>query len=367
MKPKKPADQPRNKIKRYRVTTSNRDFLADNLALLLTSDVPVASALHSISETAKTRNLRLALLQAEQEINDGSPLWKTLQINNLASPQTLALVRLGEESGNLSENLQAAASQEEKQRLFRAKIHSALVYPTFVFSVTLLVAIGVTWFLLPRLAETFAQLNTPLPLITKIFINTGAFLNHNGIWAIPLLLGIIYGSIYFLFFSKAFKRYGQSILLHFPGIGRLMSEVEISRFGLMLSSLLEAGLGITESLKLLETATNNYRYQKFYRELAVQFDEGFNFRTSLSKIPNSQKLLPPSVQQMLFASEKSGSMPQTLNTLGKIYNDKLELTTQNLESIVEPVLLIVVWFGVLGIAVAVIVPIYGLLKGINNV
>jgi type IV pilus assembly protein PilC len=348
------------------VRGKEREFFTSNLALLLRAAVPVGDALQSLKDASKSKPLQKAITLMQRDIDEGMSLGKALARSHVVSAQTLALVSLGEQSGNLAENLAVAAKQEEKQRSFQSKVRSALIYPTFVISLTLLVGIGVAWFLLPRLAATFAQLDIQLPFISQVFINFGIFLQNNGLWAIPLFIG---GSAlvgYILFGMRATRGAGQWILFHIPGVSGLLHEIEIARFGYLLGTLLQAGLTITEALTLLRNATTVAPYRKLYDYLRAKFENGYSFRTSFAEYRHAHKLLPPAVQQMVIAGERSGALPETLQNIGTIYEGKADVSTQNLESVLEPILLVIVWLGVMGVAVAVILPIYSLVGGLGT-
>lgn len=354
------------KIKRFHIRRKDREYFTGNLALLIKASVPVSETFQALKETSKSTTLHRALDQLQHDIDEGLPLWKALERSGIVGKQTLALVHLGEQSGNLSENMLLAAKQEEKQNAFRAKVRSALIYPVFVISLTLIVGLGVAWFLLPRLATTFSQLNVPLPLISRIFINFGLFLQEDGWWAMPTAAVVLGCLIWICFFAPKTKRVGQVILFHIPGVAALLYEVEIARFGYLLGTLLAAGLSVTEALDLLGQATEAVSYQVFYAYLRTSFDNGYSFRASFSSYKLANKLLPPAVQQMVIAGERSGSLPETLKNIGDIYEQKADISTQNLEAILEPILLVIVWLGVLGVAVAVILPIYSLVGGLSQ-
>jgi len=353
------------KIRKFHIRGKEREYFTTNLALLLKANVPVGEALQSLRETSQSRALKEALEQMKHDIAEGMSLWKALERCNVVPAQTLALVQLGEQSGNLIENLLVAAKQEEKQRIFKSKVRSALLYPGFVLGITGVVGLGVAWFLLPRLAETFAQLGADLPLISVILIGFGIFLKNNGLWAIPLGLALAALCGYILFGAPRTRGLGQRLLYRTPGVSRLLYEVEIAQFGYLLGTLLQAGLSVTQALRLLQDATSATRYKKFYDYLTRSFEDGYSFKVSLPKYKHGTKLLPPTVQQMVIAGERSGALPETLLNMGAIYEEKADASTANLEVILEPILLVVVWLGVLGVAVAVILPIYSLVGGLG--
>jgi type II secretory pathway component PulF len=350
----------------YHVSSKEREYFTANLSLMLDAAVPVHDILSSLQESTKSRALKKALIQMQNDIDDGLPLWKALERSGIVSTQTLALAKIGEQSGNLPNNLKIAASQEAKQRILKSKISSALLYPAFVLGTTVVVGVGVAWFLLPRLAETFAQLHIKLPLISRVFINLGTFLSRYGMRVVPALIVSMIILILILFVWRPTRSLGQRLLMYIPGIAGLLREIEIARFSYMVSTLLEAGLSITKSLQLLQNATESPRYQKLYKSMHDSFDNGESFAYIFQTNKSLRKLLPSPVQQMIISGERSGNLSDTLANVSYIYEEKSDTTTRNLEAILEPILLIFVWLGVLGVAVAVILPIYSLVGGLRT-
>lgn len=357
----------KRKIRTYHVAAKDREYFTSNLAVLLDAAVPVGEALQSLRETSKSRALRGAISQIQQDIEEGMGLYKALSRSGISSQQTLALINLGEESGRLVENLQVAARQEEKQRLLRAKVRSAMMYPAFVLGLTVVIGLAVAWFLLPKLSDTFSQLDVELPLISRIFIGFGDFLRTNGYWAVPSAIGGLLFIVYILFGAPKTKNIGRRLALHTPGIARLFREIEIARFGYLTGTLLQSGLSVTQALDLLVAATTSPTYKKFYRHLYEAFDDGYSFKDSIKQYKHADRLLPSALQQMVIAGEHSGSLPETLEKIGTMYEEKSDVTTENLETLLEPILLIIVWLGVMAVAVAVILPVYSLIGGLDAI
>jgi type IV pilus assembly protein PilC len=344
----------------------DREYFTENLGLLLKSAVPIGDALDSLANSMRSSSMKKTIHQMNADIEAGYSLGDALERSRLVSEQTLALVRLGEASGHLVENLRLAAQQEDKRHNFKSKVRSALIYPSFVLGLTLIVGLGVSWFLLPRLSATFSQLHAHLPFISRVMIGYGLFLKNHGLVAVPAFL--IFGAVsgYVLFGLKSTRKVGQQLLFSIPGIGRLMREVEIAQFGYLFGTLLDAGLPVIQAVHLLAGASTSTRYQDFYNYLARSLDDGYSFKESLARFKGSEKMLPPPVQQMIIAGERSGSLPEVLTVIGRNYEQKSDITTANLESILEPILLLIVWMGVLLVAVAVIVPIYSLVGGLSK-
>lgn len=343
-----------------------KEYFVENLSMLVASGMPVLTALNAIAQDVFSSRMKTNVQSITTAIENGSTIWKALKESGLFHDHTIALIRLGEESGRLSENLKVISVEEKKSRLFRSKIHSAMMYPTFVLFVTFVVGLGIAWFILPKLSLIFSQLKIELPWMTRVLIDLGAFLNEKGFYVLPLFGVFVFLLFYIFFFFSKTKWIGQTILLSLPGISGLIREIEIARFGYLLGTLLEAGVPITRALKLLAHATDIRHYGIFYQQLRDSLSEGNSFRKTFLLLPNIKKIIPLPIQQLIIVGEQSGNLSEVLQEMSESYEGKADMTTKNLTTILEPVILVIVWLGVVGVALSVILPIYSLVGGLNS-
>src|SRR3989338_5258203 len=208
-----------------------RDYFVENLSMLISGGMPIIQVLDSIGAEMRSRRMKNAIADIRADIESGTPLWKTLLSSRLFPTHAVSLIRLGEESGKLTQNLKVVAIEQEKDRVFKSKIRSAMMYPVFVLSLTAIVGVGISWFILPKLAVVFSQLKIKLPLITKILIGSGTFLGNYGQYVVPVAIFIIIVLFFFVFIFSKTKFIGQYILFSIPGIKGLIKEVEIARLG----------------------------------------------------------------------------------------------------------------------------------------
>lgn len=326
----------------------------------------IPMALDSILKGLRNKTLIKIMKRVMTDVDEGSSLHKALGKTNLLPAYALSLIKIGEESGNLTTNLMVVAAQQKKEDTLKSKIHSAMIYPMLVLSITVLVGLGVAWFILPNLAKVFSNLKLNLPLVTRILISFATLLRHQGYWLLPALILALFLFIYFIFYNSRTNFIGQSVLFTLPFTKRLIVNLELSRFGYVLSGLLSAGIPIKETIKLLEESSGLYRYKKFYQYLGDGFEVGNSFQTSFSKYPNIDSLIPPPIQQVIISGEQSGKLSQSLVLVSDRFEQKTEESIKNLPVILEPVFLIIIWLGVLGVAIAVILPIYSLVGNLNN-
>lgn len=345
---------------------SEKDYLLENLSMLIDSGLDMVTSLESIKRDLKSRKMRQVVDQISASISSGSTLWLALQKSKLFPAYIISFIRIGEETGRLPENLKIVIKQQEKQNNLKAKIQSATLYPMFVFSLTLIIGLGVAWFILPRLALVFSSLKLELPFITQVLIAIGLFLGQYGFIVVPLAVTLFLVLFYLVFIYPKTRFIGEMILFTSPIFSGLVKEIELSRFGFLLGTLLASGISVVEAMDSLISATSSTIYKNLYSHLRTQISQGNSLQKSLASYPGIDNLMPATLRQMISSAEQSGHLSETLLKINENLEVKMENTTKNLSVMLEPVLLIIVWIGVVGVAVAVILPIYSLIGGLNK-
>ena len=343
-----------------------RDFLVENLSVLIASGMNVMSALDAIHGEMKTKVMKKTIETLRAEVDEGMPIWKSLDNTGLFTKHAIALLKIGEESGRLPANLKVISEQSQKDRMFKSKLFSALMYPVAVLAIAFILGILIAWYLLPKMSGIFDSMHMKLPFLTRVIIAVGKFLGTDGYWAVPVLFTVVFTLGYFLFVNKKTLYIGQAIMFKTPIINRMILEIELARFGYILSNLLGAGIPLVDSLDSLSIASSYIRYQKFYAFMRDNIELGNTFQKCFSDYPvKSSKLIPYPIQMMVITSEQSGKLQETLGVIGHLYDEKTEITTKNLSTMLEPIMMIVIFGAVLVLALGVLLPLYGMLGGIK--
>ncbi len=353
-------------IARMFIRARDRMFFLEHLSLLLGAGMDVIQILDGAQKDVRSWGMRRLIANIKSDVNSGVSLWRAFENTKAMPEHVISLVRIGEQSGRLSANLDVIVLQQEKEHEFRSRIRSAMMYPVFVMVLAVVVGIGIAWFILPRLSDVFAELDVDLPLVTRILIRIGAFFSEYGSVAIPIALGVIGLLVVMLFVSRPTRFIGQWMLMQLPGVKGLIQQVELSRFGYLLGTLLDAGLPIVEALESVAQSTTVASYRRLYRYLGNTVNEGQSLRVSFESYRHAASLIPHSIQQLIVAGEQSGKLPQTLLKIGKTFESKTETTTKNLAVILEPILLVIVWVGVVLVALAVVLPVYSLIGNLQT-
>jgi len=337
-------------------------FFLENLSVLISAGMDLLSALRTLLEETKSRRMKKVIANIISRVEGGEALWRSLQAEGIFPDRVLTLIRFGEESGRMAENLGLVNLQLEKEKMFGSKIRTAMLYPAIVLPFTLLVGIGVAWFTLPRLSDVFSQVNVPLPFFTRVLIDIGNFFKIYGGYVVPIFLLVAINVLYFLFSFPKTKAIGYILLSRSFLIKELIREVELGRLGYIMSSLLSAGMPLISCLKSLSESTSFHNYQKFYLFLHDNLENGNSFEKSFKSYRSSSFYMPVFVQNMIISAERSGKLAEIFDKIGKNYEGKVETTVKNFSTIIEPVLLIIIGLAVAAIALGIMMPMYSLMQ-----
>ncbi|RME73741.1 MAG: hypothetical protein D6785_16715 [Planctomycetota bacterium] len=203
----------------------------------------------------------------------------------------------------------------------------------------------------PRIVKIITKRGGALPLPTEILIGISGFLRH--FWWLLLLFLLAFIVAFKLFLQNERGRYlFDAFLLKIPIIGDLFKKQAISRFAITLSTLMESGIPSLEALEIVEKIVGNKVLEKAIADARAQIVEGKDISVSLEK----SKIFPPVVQCMIATGEQSGHLEEILEQLAEAFDEEIDLTTQKLTSMIEPVI-IVALAGVVGfIVLAVVLP-----------
>jgi type IV pilus assembly protein PilC len=325
----------------------------------------VGEAIGSISAEIPKKQTREIMQKMQGSIDEGVPFAVALEQTGLFSPSVITLIEVGESTGKLPENLKVVAAQMHKNNTMNAKIRAAMLYPAFLISLLFIVGTGIGVFLLPKLLTIITSLQVKVGIMTKVLIVVGTLFGKFGlIFAAGVVLTVVIMSIA-IKKSPAVKAAMEVILFRIPGVKKLLFETELARFGFVLGTLLDAGLPVVTALQSLAASMSTRRYARFASEMRDRVDEGDSFGKILSDKKYS-KLLPGTIRQIVVSAEKSGNLSSSLLKVGVNYEDKADITARNLETLLEPIVLVLIAVAVLFVALAVFLPIYSLIGNLNG-
>jgi type IV pilus assembly protein PilC len=343
-----------------------RSMFIQNMATLLNAGLPIIEAIHTIIEETRVKPMKKILGKIVEDIESGTPLWMAMDDQHFFTTYAIALVRIGEESGNLARNMEYLAEQQDKDAELKGKIKTAMVYPCVIIGLVFCVVIVLGMFVLPNLVQVLFALNAPLPLATKILIAFTDFMTAHGTFVVLFsIVGLIILIVLNALFAPV-KRVLQWLTFHTPGIGPLAMNATVARFGVILGGLLKAGVPLVESMKSLAEVTTVLAYQDLYVRLMDEIKMGQSFQKSFVEVRSAKRLLPISVTSLIVVGERSGTLADILMKISVIYDKKASEAAAKLPVVLEPILLLGIG-GLVGfIAFAILMPIYSVVGNISK-
>ena len=323
---------------------------------MVSATVPIIQALNSVAKQTNNKALKNMIENIATDVDEGLKLSEAMKKHDIFDNFFVNMVASGETSGRLDEVLSFLADEVEKNYDLQAKIKGAMIYPAFIVCGLILVAIAMMVFVIPNLTGMLEASGQTLPLPTRILIGgSHLFRYYYGyIIVVALILGV--GGTYFFKKTEAGINFLGSMKLKFPVFGKLFTNIYLVRFSGTLSSLISAGVPLTEALKITAGVVSNYQYKVLIESTIKKVEDGYSLADELSK----SELFPPMVAQMLKIGEKTGKMNFVLDKTANFYSREVENMVANLSSLLEPMIMIVIGIGVGGMVAAVIMPIYNM-------
>lgn len=341
------------------VSIGDLALMTRQLATLLRAKIQVVEAFSALVDQTENPTLKITLSEIRQKVNEGSSLAKALSdYPKIFDNVYVNMVDAGEASGTLEVVLLKLADFTEAQVKLRNKVKGAMTYPMIMMGAGGAM-IGIIFvFVIPKLTKIFVSMKKELPLQTQICIWISNFLISYW-WLV--ILGIIGGWM-------LFKRYistengrakYDAIVLKIPLIGEIVTMVNVSRFCSTLATLLQSGVPILVSMKIVSNLISNVHMKKAIEESRSSVSEGASLTGPLVR----SGLFPPMVTHMIKLGEKSGELEPMLQIVSENYEDQVNSKLAGLTSFLEPIMMIVMGLVVAFIIFSVVVPLIDL----NNV
>jgi len=331
------------------------------LAILVEARVPIAVSLTSIKEQTSNLYFNSALKQIISDVEDGMPFSEAMEkFKDIFPILSINVIRSGENSGTLKKSIDYVAENIEKNYTLTSRVRGALIYPSVIMFVFFVVGFLGATFIIPNLSKMIKDLGTAVPWYTQAVMGVGDFM-QNWWWAlVVIILGMIGGVIYY-FRTEAGKIEMDKIKIELPVIGNIFKGLYISRFAENLAVLLSGGIPIVQAIKTTSDVIGNSLYSELLLKAAEEVKNGGD----MSSVLRQSDLFPPMVSQMVKIGEDSGQIDSTLGHVAKFYEKETERATQNLSTLIEPILMIFIGIAVGFLAFAVLMPIYDIAGQIN--
>lgn len=331
-------------------------------SVLLSAGISIVDATKILAEQTTSKALKKTLTEVEQDLREGNPLSASAEKHKkIFSKMFVNMIRSGEAGGNMDETLERLAVHYEKQHHTKQKIISALAYPLVVGFIAIAVVTFLLVYVVPIFVGMFADFGGQLPLITRIVLNISQFMQSY--WWLLFVLAIIILLLYLVIRNNAeTKYYLDMFILKIPVFGSVLQKAELARMTRTLSSLFSSSVPILQALAIAESIVENRVIAGVINKSITALEEG----KSLTEPMQKHWAFPPLVTQMVAIGEETGSLDTMLDRVADFYEKEVDISTDRLKALIEP-LLIVVLAGLVGtIVTAILVPMFEIFNQIDK-
>ena len=330
---------------------------AKNLSVLLRGGVSIDEAIMSLASQARSSGLKKTLTEISGHLAKGVSLYSAMASSSgQFGTVVTSLVKAGEVSGSLPENLDFLADWLSRDSNLRKEISSVTLYPKLVISATVILGGGLAIFILPKLVPMFSGLHVQLPWITQFILDSSVFLQNN--WT-TVVAGLVALVIFYQIIKrvKAVKYIIDRISIHIFFAGEMIRDYQLALFSQLMATLLKSGLTVDESLEIAYVGTGNLYYRKALTDIRERLLKGISVTETIKMFPT---LYPANFVNLLAVGENSGSLQESFANLADYYTKEINIKTKSLPVVIEPILLVIIGVAVATLALAIILPIYKL-------
>ena len=326
------------------------------LAAMIGAGVPLTRALDVLQAQQKNKYFQEIIRTIKTDIEAGFSFADALRKHPKVFDELFVnMVAAGETGGVLELTLNRVGEYKEKAEALRKKVKGAMVYPVAVLIIAILVVIGLLSFVVPKFASMFADFGSALPGPTQFVINMSNWLKQD--------FGYLIGGIMVFFISlKLIKKTekGQyafdQLMLKFPIIGELLRKTAVARFCRTLSTMLQSGVPILESLNIVAKTTGNKVLEKIMYQIKDEVSKGQPLATPMGQA----KIFPPLVVQMTAVGEETGELENMLAKVADFFEEEVDAVVEALTSMLEPLMMVFLGGIIGGLMMALYLPVFKL-------
>ena len=344
-----------------RITTKDKVVFTRQLATLIGAGLPLAQSLRTVQEQTTNKRMQEIVQEIISDVEGGKSLSDSFAKHPEAFNKVyVALISAGETSGTMDDSLKRLAAQQEKDAAMMSKIRGAMMYPSIVLVVIILVIGFMLFTVVPQVDGLYRDLNKGLPFVTLMMIKVANF--FSSLWWLVILAMIIGG-----YFLAQYLKTEQGIRtkdifkLNVPIFKGMFRKMYMARFARTGQVLLSTGVPMLDMLRITSDAVNNVIISESILRASDKVKGGKALSASLSNEDYFLAMVP----QMIKIGEQSGKIDEMMGKTAQVYEDELDEEIRALSTAIEPVLMVFLAIVAGTMVAAILLPIYSLVGNIN--
>ncbi|MDO8445069.1 MAG: type II secretion system F family protein [Deltaproteobacteria bacterium] len=345
-----------------RVSPDDLVIFTRQLGTMYRAGIPFVRTISAVAEQAESKALKKILTSVKADVEGGSTFANALSRHpKVFNELYVSMVEAGEAGGMLDKILERLSTLLEKDLEIKAKIKSATLYPKIVVGAIIGAAAILVTFVIPKFAALYGNFKVALPLPTRILVSISIFFSKY--WYLIAIIAIA-AVLSFRFFIKTGRgrAWWDWVRLKFPVFGPLSLKGSMSRFSMILGTLLKSGLPILMALEISGRTVGNVIISAEVERIRNEIRGG----RPLAAPMEESGLFPPMMTQMVSVGEETGQLDEMLLKVADHLNSEVDYTIRNLSTLIEPMLLSVIFGMVLFLALALFLPMWDMVKLVQD-
>lgn len=344
-----------------KIRSKDLSVFCKQLYAMLKAGVTIVTSLEILKQQTENKRLSKIIGQMYEDLQKGNTLSEALSHHKDAFPEIfISMVEAGELSGNIDVIMNRLSNHFEKEYKIENKVKSAMTYPAILAVVASSVVVFLLTSVMPTFVDMYSSSGVPLPGITTALIGISNALKNY--WYIIILFIVIISFIISVLKKNAKVQYQSDYYkLQIPVYKNLAIKVATSRFTRTLSTLMGSGVPLLQALDTVSGVTGN----TYIGSKILEAKEDVRRGLSLSQPLKKQNIFPPMVHNMIKIGEDSGSIEEILDKTADFYDEEVETAIQRLTAMLEPLMIVFMAIIIGFIVLAMVIPMFDMVKTVQ--
>jgi type IV pilus assembly protein PilC len=339
-----------------KVALADMVIFTRQLATMIDAGLAMVQSLQGLAEQTTNKVMRDVIKDVCTRVESGDSFSEALQKHPKAFGRLyVAMVSAGEKGGLLAEILARLATYLENTARLRKKVKSALMYPTVVSVVAVLITTFLLVKVVPVFGEVYSGFGAKLPAPTQALITVSNFVKSYILYFVIGIGGMVWGWFYFIK-TPVGREFWDGRRIKLPIFGGIAHKICLARFTRTLASLIRSGVPILEVLQIVSQTVGNVVMEKAIKVAATDIERGQSISAALGKHP----VFPSMVIRMITAGEQTGKIDNMLERISDFLDEEIETVLSGLTAMIEPILIVFLGVVIGGMVICMFLPIFKL-------
>jgi type IV pilus assembly protein PilC len=345
-----------------RVALQDMVIFTRQLATMIDAGLAMVQSLQALAEQTTNKAMHDVIRDVCTRVEGGDSFSEALQKHpKVFSRLYYSMVSAGEKGGLLAEILARLAVYLENAAKLRKKVKSAMMYPTVVSVVAVLITTFLLVKVVPVFGDIYSGFGAKLPGPTLVLITLSGFVKKYIILFILAAGGAVYGWFHFIK-TKPGRQFYDSNRIRLPVFGTIAHKLCLARFTRTLASLIRSGVPILEVLQIVSQTVGNVVMEKAIKNAAADIERGESISSALGKHP----IFPNMIIRMITAGEQTGKIDNMLERISDFLDEEIETTLSGLTSLIEPILIVFLGVVIGSMVICMFLPIFKMAEIVNG-